>query len=226
LSCRECHTTLPSGATGERTSSTAIRTELCSWIYWLAIPCNVGCRYGDTCLMSNHFHLVAVPIQEDAAAKVLGRLESDYARFLNVRRRTSGHLWQARYHSVAMEAAHCWRTLAYIERNPVRAGMTSTATDYPWSSAAARVGFAAVPAWLDLDPWSQHWTTTEWLCMLADGSEDDSTRVDLQGATLSGYPMGKGLVERPEKKLNRRLRRGKAGRPPKERADSAQGSFF
>jgi putative transposase len=56
--------------------------------------------------MSNHFHLVAVPIQEDAAAKVLGRLESDYARFLNVRRRTSGHLWQARYHSVAMEAAH------------------------------------------------------------------------------------------------------------------------
>jgi putative transposase len=59
--------------------------------------------------MSNHFHLVAVPAHDDAAAKVLGRLESDYARFINVRRRTSGHLWQARYHSVAMEPPHCWR---------------------------------------------------------------------------------------------------------------------
>ena len=45
------------------------------------------------CLMSNHFHLIAVPFQEDAPAKVLGRLEADYARYLNVRRGTSGHLW-------------------------------------------------------------------------------------------------------------------------------------
>jgi len=178
------------------------------------------------CLMSNHFHLVAVPRREDAAAKALGRLESDYARFLNVRRRTSGHLWQARYHSVAMEPAHCWRALAYIECNPVRAGMTSAAADYPWSSAAARMGSVMVPAWLDLGPWSQRWTRTDWLCMLADGSVDEITRVELQEATFSGRPMGDALVERLEKELNRRLRRGKAGRPPKERAESAQGSFF
>jgi len=54
------------------------------------------------CLMSNHFHLVAVPAHDGTAAKVLGRIEADYARFLNVRSRTSGHLWQARYHSAAM----------------------------------------------------------------------------------------------------------------------------
>ena len=64
--------------------------------------------------------------------------------------------------------------------------MTSAAADYPWSSAAARVGLAVVPAWLDLDPWSQHWTATEWLGMLADGSEDQITRADLQEATFSG----------------------------------------
>jgi REP-associated tyrosine transposase len=64
------------------------------------------------CLMSNHFHLVAVPAHADAAAKVLGRLEADYARYLNVRRRTSGHLWQASYYSVPMDAPHCWRALA------------------------------------------------------------------------------------------------------------------
>jgi len=178
------------------------------------------------CLMSNHFHLVAVPAHETSAAKVLGRLEADYARFLNVRRRTSGHLWQARYHSVAMDSPHSWRALAYVERNPVRAGMTLAAVDYPWSSAAARLGAAVVPSWLDLNPWSQHWSKSEWLHMLADTSEDRITRVELQEATLSGRPLGQALVERLEKELNRRLRRGKAGRPPKRSADSAQDSFF
>ena len=144
------------------------------------------------CLMSNHFHLIAVPAHQNAAAQVLGRLEADYARFLNVRRRTSGHLWEARYHSVAMEPAHCWRALAYVERNPVRAGMTLRAADYPWSSAAARVGAAAVPAWLDLDLWRHRWSTAEWLRLLADESEDEVTRVELQEATLSGHPFGPG----------------------------------
>lgn len=197
---------------------------------FLDLLANYSLQYGLSvwgyCLMSNHFHLVAVPSHESSAAKVLGRLEADYARFLNVRRRTSGHLWQARYHSVAMDSPHCWRALAYVERNPVRAGMTLTAVDYPWSSAAGRVGAALAPAWLDLDRWSQQWTKAEWLRVLSDTTDDEITRVDLQEATLSGHPLGQALVERLEKELNRRLRRGKAGRPPKQRANSAQGSFF
>jgi putative transposase len=32
-------------------------------------------------LMSNHFHLIAVPSHDGCPAKVLGRLEADYARF-------------------------------------------------------------------------------------------------------------------------------------------------
>ena len=115
---------------------------------FLDLLANYSRQYGlamwGYCLMSNHFHLVAVPAHEGVTAKVMGRLEADYARFLNVRRRTSGHLWQARYHSVAMEPPHCWRALAYVERNPVRAAMTPAATPYPWSSAAARMGVTVV----------------------------------------------------------------------------------
>jgi len=157
------------------------------------------------CLMSNHFHLVAVPADEGAAAKVMGRLEADYARFLNVRRQTSGHLWQARYHSVAMDPPHCWRALAYVERNPVRAGLSRAAADYPWSSAAARVGGAVVPAWLDLDPWRQHWSTAEWLCMLSDGGEDEITRVELQEGTLSGRPLGESFGRAPGKRVEQKV---------------------
>jgi len=178
------------------------------------------------CLMSNHFHLIAVPSHEDSAAKVLGRLEADYARYLNVRRGTSGHLWQARYHSVPMDLTYCWRALAYVERNPVRAGMTSSATNYPWSSAQARLGMTLAPAWLDLNPWAQEWTRREWLQRLGNDNSDEITRIELQEATLSGYPLGAALSERLERELGRRLRRGKTGRPARPRAEASQGSLF
>jgi putative transposase len=44
------------------------------------------------CLMPNHFHLIAVPDAEDALARTICRLEADYARYLNTRRGTNGHL--------------------------------------------------------------------------------------------------------------------------------------
>jgi REP element-mobilizing transposase RayT len=139
LSSPVCPTKLRNEAMAGLTCSIPITTAPCSWT---SSPQQYALTLWGYCLMSNHFHLVAVPAQEGAAAKVLGRLEADYARYLNVRRRTSCHLWQARYHSVAMEAPHCWRALAYVERNPVRAGMTAVATGYRWSSAAARMGKA------------------------------------------------------------------------------------
>jgi putative transposase len=124
-----------------------------------------------------------------------------------------------------MEPPYSWRALAYVERNPVRAGMTPAAVDYRWSSAAARMGAGVAPAWLELGPWAQHWSRAEWLQMLADESTDDRMRVEVQEATLSGHPLGQALVERLEKELGRRLRRGKAGRPRKKPA-AAQESFF
>jgi hypothetical protein len=76
---------------------------------------------------------------------------------------------------------------------------------------------AAAPPWLALDPWRRHWTNQEWRQMLNDQSGDEQTKALLREATLSGRPLGEALVERLEKELGRRLRRGKAGRPPKQR---------
>ena len=88
------------------------------------------------------------------------------------------------------------------------------------------MGTTVVPAWLELGPWAQAWSKHEWLELLTDENGDDIMRVELQEATLSGHPLGPALVERMEKELGRRLRRGKAGRPRKEQADPAQASFF
>ena len=110
-----------------------------------------------------------------------------------------------------MEPPYCWAALAYVERNPARAGITTA---------------AVATAWLEPSPWAQHGSRAEWLHMLADESSDDRMRVELQEATLSGYPLGQPLVERLEKELGRRFDRGKAGRPRQQQAAAAQASLF
>jgi hypothetical protein len=73
-------------------------------------------RWWGYCLMSNHVHLVAVPMKENALANALGRAHSDYARYANVKLRTSGHFWQNRYYSCERE----WRAERGITRGQAR----------------------------------------------------------------------------------------------------------
>ena len=68
-------------------------------------------------------HFVLVPECERSLARVFGRTHSDYARYANLVRRSCGHFWQARFYSCALDEGHVWRALAYVERNPVCAGL-------------------------------------------------------------------------------------------------------
>ena len=49
--------------------------------------------------------------------------------------------WQNRFYSCPLAQSHFWRALLYVELhvdlNPVRPGLLSDGTAYPWSSAAA-----------------------------------------------------------------------------------------
>jgi len=51
-------------------------------------------------------------------------------------------LWQNRFYSCALSASHLRRALAYVEANPVRAGLVERAELYKWLSAAAHLGLA------------------------------------------------------------------------------------
>jgi putative transposase len=88
------------------------------------------------CPMTNHVHFIVVPEREAGLARLFGRTHADYARYANLLYRSRGHFWQARFYSCALEGTHAWKALAYVERNPVRAGMVETAERYQWSSAA------------------------------------------------------------------------------------------
>jgi putative transposase len=89
------------------------------------------------CLMPNHAHIVLTPSDEDGLRRAFGELHRRYTGYINARRRTTGHLWQGRFSSVAMDEAHFVTALRYVALNPVRARLVAKPEDWAWSSTRA-----------------------------------------------------------------------------------------
>ena len=89
------------------------------------------------CLMPNHVHIILVPSDKDGLRRTLGDTHRRYTGYINARRRTTGHLWQGRFSSVAMDEAHLHQAFRYIALNPVRARLVTRPEDWTWSSVRA-----------------------------------------------------------------------------------------
>ena len=64
-----------------------------------------------------------------------------FTRWFNRTHQRSGTLWEERYKSVIVESGVAARTIsAYIDLNPVRAGMVADPAEYRWSSYGEAVG--------------------------------------------------------------------------------------
>jgi putative transposase len=64
-----------------------------------------------------------------------------FTRWFNRTHKRSGTLWEERYKSVIVESGVAARTMAaYIDLNPVRAGMVADPAEYRWSSYGEAVG--------------------------------------------------------------------------------------
>lgn len=64
-----------------------------------------------------------------------------FTQWFNGRHKRKGGLWEDRFKSVIVESGTAARTMAaYIDLNPVRAGMVTDPTDYRWSSYGEAVG--------------------------------------------------------------------------------------
>lgn len=94
------------------------------------------------CLMPNHVHLILVPSDEDGLRRTLGDTHRRYTGYINAKRRTTGHLWQGRFASVAMDEAHLYQCFRYVALNPVRARLVSRPEDWRWSSVRAHLAAA------------------------------------------------------------------------------------
>ena len=117
------------------------------------------------------------------------RIDSEYARALHLHLRRVGHLWQARFHSVAMDDQHFRAGMVYVERNPLRAGLVEKVEDWRWSSARAHLGLAD-PGLLDLVGWRREFDVSRWKRYLEAGLNEAYWEDRIREATLSGKPVG------------------------------------
>ena len=97
--------------------------------------------------MPNHVHLILTPRTSDGLGRALGKAHRRYAGFVNARMRVTGHLFQSRFSSVAMDEAHLLAAARYVALNPVRAGW-SGGPRIGGGRARRRIWPAATTGWL------------------------------------------------------------------------------
>jgi putative transposase len=100
------------------------------------------------CLMTNHFHLL-VETPDESLPNGMQRLNLAHARSFNRRYGTTGHVFEAPYHSEPVtRESHALLAIRYIVRNPVEAGLCRTPEEWPWSSHGASLGLRRAPPFL------------------------------------------------------------------------------
>ena len=175
-----------------------------------------GSKFGVTfsayCLMSNHVHLMAIPAEEDSLAKAIGEAHKHYTRMFNLRSGARGYLFQGRFFSCPLDERHAIAAVAYIERNPVRAGMVKNAWDYPWSSAMFHCGVKKTdPLVTETDIFS---TIGDWRDFLR---REPHEAEEISKKVRSGRPCGgEGFIKALERTTNRELTAVHVGRPKKK----------
>lgn len=177
-------------------------------------------RFGLTvdayCLMPNHVHLIARPRRAESLAKAVGRTHFLYTQHVNRLHGRSGHLWQNRFYSCALDAKHFWSATAYVERNPLRAKLVRRAWRYPWSSAAAHCGQRDPSDLLDPRRWQKLPEGQDWKDVLSRPEDDEAVGL-VRLNTSRGRPLGSdSFISKLEHKLGRRLRPLPVGRPKKK----------
>jgi putative transposase len=93
------------------------------------------------CLMPTHFHMVVMHPQADYLSKWMQWLMTSHVRRYHQHYGTTGYIWQGRFKSFIVQADNYLLTvLRYVEGNPVRAQLVSSAKDWLWSSHRERIG--------------------------------------------------------------------------------------
>ena len=109
-----------------------------------------GHRFHAFCLMTNHLHLV-VQVGDMPLAKILQNISFRYTRYINKKKKRTGHLFQGRYKAILIDAdSYLLELVRYIHNNPLRTGLVNKPEQYQWSSHRAYLDKETV-TWLTTD---------------------------------------------------------------------------
>ncbi len=99
----------------------------------------------DYCLMDNHYHILIENSQTNLSL-FMRQVNGNYAIYYNKKTKRTGHLWQGRYSSwYITNDDYLYRTIRYIEYNPIEAGMANDIAEYPYTLGSALLGKIDMP---------------------------------------------------------------------------------
>ncbi len=87
------------------------------------------------CLMPNHFHLLVEQCKNISISKLISKVCTSHAKYINNKYDRVGHIFQDQFKAVLIEnnPQLMW-TSAYIHMNAVKDGLTKHPNEYKWSS--------------------------------------------------------------------------------------------
>lgn len=119
--------------------------------------------------MRNHIHLV-MQVEDVPLSRIMQNISLRFTKWINYTQSRTGHLFQGRYKALLIDAdAYLLELVRYVHMNPVRAGVSATPGEYPWSGHRGYLGMEQIP-----------WLTTELVLSMF------SSR---KGQTLAAYKL-------------------------------------
>ena len=170
-------------------------------------------------LMGNHFHLLATPQTAQGVPQMMQAVGRRYVRLFNDSNGRTGTLWEGRYKSTLLQTdRYMLACMAYIDLNPVRAGLVAQARDYLWSSHAHYIGQKTdrliAPHALYWELGNTPFAREAAYVDLVNAGVAANQQQALTKATLSGWALGEAdFVNALQKKTERRVDKASAGRP-------------
>jgi len=174
-------------------------------------------------LMPNHVHFIITPSDADGLRAVFAEAHRRYTARIHARLNLTGHLWQGRFSSTAMDERHLLAAARYVPMNPVRAGLCATAADWAWSSARAHLtglddGITLRAPLLD--------RIGDFAGLLA-GAEDEAAVRAIRRSRTTGRPVGsEAWVKALEAATGRPLAPMRRGPRPNAPASAEQRDLF
>lgn len=172
-------------------------------------------------LMTNHLHLLATPQDDVGLPLMMQQVGRSYVRWFNKAQGRTGTLFEGRYKSTLIQTdRYLLACMAYIDLNPVRAGMVAQPQDYAHSSYAHYAGLRSDPL---ITPHSQFWTLgntpfareAAYVDLVRSGLGGSDLRA-LTNTTLRSWALGdEQFLAGLEQLSQRRVRPGLKGRPLK-----------
>jgi len=171
-----------------------------------------GCEIHAYVLMTNHVHILLTPHEEDSASLLMKHLGQRYVQYVNRTYQRSGTLWEGRFRScLTQNEAYVLACYRYIELNPVRAEMVKHPRDYPWSSYRFNAEGKANDILTPHDQYARQ------------GVDEPGRKKAYRGLFKAHVDVGiddqgnKRFQEQIANSLGRRVTKGKAGRPKRDR---------